>query len=418
MSNSKLIKFFLIIITLIFPHKILAVNASILISEIMYDYPASDNKREWLEVKNISDQDILINSNWRVNDGSNHLLILFQGQDILPKNSYIIIAEDPPTFLLDHPNFNGIIYKSAISLTNQAENLKISPDSGQTWITEASYNKEMGANGDGKTLEWDDFWQLWRPSFIIAGTPGRINSSLTDLPRNTQNIFINEILANPSVNQDNEFIEIYNHSDEEVDLSAWLLDDGPNSGSSPYIIAANTKIGPKNYLFFYNKQTNLNLDNNGDTVRLLFPNQNEAQVIFYPKSDQDLSYQRTAQGNWQFSPSITPGKENIYYPLESANFAQEFVAPAKQENKNNITASALLQKDIAKNTLQKNIINESQETPNQTKEILEEIIQGSQNLPETPSKELTKPAKNLIIGANIFAILLLFLLWKRPTPVI
>ncbi len=87
---------------------------------------------------------------------------------------------------------------------------------------------------------------------------------------------INEFLARPGFdwNQDgrvdvfDEFIEIKNVGNVEVNLSGWKLDDAANLGSTMFTIPSVT-LKPGQHIVFYSLATNILLSDGGDTVRLL-----------------------------------------------------------------------------------------------------------------------------------------------------
>ena len=87
------------------------------ISEIMYDAPGTDTKREWIEIYIDAESDI--DSIRIIENDVRHTLT---GDIVtIPAESYVVIASDTDTFLSDHPNFNGIVLDSVFSLLNQGE---------------------------------------------------------------------------------------------------------------------------------------------------------------------------------------------------------------------------------------------------------------------------------------------------------
>jgi len=125
----------------------------------------------------------------------------------------------------------------------------------------------------------------------------------------TQNIIINEFMANPSGKDDEEeWIEIYNDSDSVTDISGWQLDD-IDGGSKPFIFPKNTLIAPKSYIVFSRQITNIALNNDKDGVRLLLPEGVVFQEINYEKPPLGKSSARTDEGFVWSVP--TPGAINI-----------------------------------------------------------------------------------------------------------
>ncbi|MBU2595705.1 lamin tail domain-containing protein [Patescibacteria group bacterium] len=128
----------------------------------------------------------------------------------------------------------------------------------------------------------------------------------------SKNIIVNELFPHPSAGTDNEFIELYNASNEDVDLSGWILDDG-EAGSSPFFIPVGKIIKANSYLVFYKKETKISLNDDGDSARLFWPdNILVSSSEQYTKADYDMSWSRNINNNWLFSATVTPGSANIF----------------------------------------------------------------------------------------------------------
>jgi len=126
-------------------------------------------------------------------------------------------------------------------------------------------------------------------------------------------IIISEIYPN-SEGRDNrngsyEWIEIYNDSDREVNLSGWMIDDVLEKGSKPYIIG-NEVIEAGKYKIFDAAYTKIALNNTGDEVNLLWPDGAVVDKVKYEKADEGLSFNLSNKGDWFWSSVITPEEEN------------------------------------------------------------------------------------------------------------
>lgn len=136
----------------------------------MYDLDGTDTDREWVEIKNTSSATIDL-SGWKFNDGSNHVLNIPPanggvGDIHLEAGDFAILASNASVFLSEHPNFSKTVIDTVMSLSNTADTIKIVSDTGDV-VHEVSYQSDMGANGDGKTL------QLYNGSYIAASpSPG------------------------------------------------------------------------------------------------------------------------------------------------------------------------------------------------------------------------------------------------------
>lgn len=126
-------------------------RAQLAITEIMYDLSGSD-LNEWIEVQNISSQSVDLSNYKLFENNSNHGLKVFQGDANILAGSYAIIANDPSAFLSEYTNFNGTIFDSSFNLSNTGETLVIR-DSSSLDIDTVIYTSDMGANGDGMSLQ-------------------------------------------------------------------------------------------------------------------------------------------------------------------------------------------------------------------------------------------------------------------------
>jgi len=148
-------------------------SAQVLISEIMYNPEGTDSGREWVEFYNSGDAGVDISEYKFFENGTGHKLKLILGDTILDSDKYVVIADNSEKFLIDYPDFDGDLFDSAFSLKNTGEEIAILNDSG-TEIDSFEYSADLGANGDGNSLQLND-------GFFVGAepTPGIKN---TDKP--------------------------------------------------------------------------------------------------------------------------------------------------------------------------------------------------------------------------------------------
>jgi len=160
------------------------VFGQIIISEVMYDLSGTDTDREWVEIQNSGTESITIttgsgNGSWRFSDTSPHTLTIFSGETTLIAGQYAVIAKNSTQFLIDYPSFSGTLFTSAISLPNTTATLSVKDGTGNILDTYV-YNSEMGAKGDGNSL------QKVSGSFSVGlPTPGAVNSTGQVVAENT-----------------------------------------------------------------------------------------------------------------------------------------------------------------------------------------------------------------------------------------
>jgi len=138
-----------------------------------------------------------------------------------------------------------------------------------------------------------------RDGVILAVSKGKDYSTIR----------INEFLPVPSFGQ-REFIELYNTGASTMDLSGLRIDDALNKGASPKKIKKGSTIGPKGFLLI---KGSFGLDNKGDTVNLIDPENNVIDSHTYSKNPgKNKSIGRSPDGGavWNVFPIPTPGASN------------------------------------------------------------------------------------------------------------
>ena len=121
---------------------------------------------------------------------------------------------------------------------------------------------------------------------------------------------ISEILPNPVGSDTTEFVELFNPTDEDLDISGLKLDD-EEGGSKAYTFPDNTIILAHEYKVFGRQDTKLALNNTSDSVRILYPDGTIIQEIRFDDVVEGVSYVRDSEGTWLWTSNITPGAENF-----------------------------------------------------------------------------------------------------------
>ncbi len=129
-------------------------------------------------------------------------------------------------------------------------------------------------------------------------------------------IILNELLpdpVSPLSDSSDEFIELYNPNNTDVNLSGWILKD---AGGTSYILK--DKIVPAlGYLTVLSSESSLSLNNSGDVVYLYSPDNNLV--------DESADYGNAKPGitwavigdTWSWSSSPTPGTVNSTIYVEA-----------------------------------------------------------------------------------------------------
>ena len=122
-------------------------------------------------------------------------------------------------------------------------------------------------------------------------------------PPSAGDVVINEYVARSSVT---EWVELYNTTATDLDISGHYIDDIANGGGSPKQIPANTIISAGGY---YVMEFNSFLNNGGDDVRFLDTSQTALDSTTYSSATNEYSWYRTPDGGaWSGTESDTPTK--------------------------------------------------------------------------------------------------------------
>jgi len=296
----------ILIILLLFP---CFVNASVVINEIAWMGTETSYNDEWIKLYNNGDDVNLDEWVLKADDGS--LEINLEG--IIPaKGFYLLERSDDETV----PGVTAnLIYKG--SLDNKGENLKLYNNSGAL-IDQVDCQDGWFA-GDNKTKETmkkvGDNWQTGQEPIE---TPKTENSIREELPKPEpekatpisypSSIIFNEILPSPEgADSENEWIEIYNQNNFEVDLSGWIIKDTIGSTKS-YTLS--TTISPHGYLLLKRPETKITLNNDNDGLVLLNPNKKTVDSVSFGKVPQNQSYSKISS-SWSWTTTLTPNSKNI-----------------------------------------------------------------------------------------------------------
>ena len=133
-------------------------------------------------------------------------------------------------------------------------------------------------------------------------------------------IIFSEILPSPKgADETEEWIEIFNKNNFEIDLSGWQIMDKAGK-TSAYAIPAGIKISAMEFLVLWRQETKIILNNDGDGLDLTNPGGEITDSVSYKKTTLGQSY-GLINSNWVWSENPTPGAVNII-PAKSSAFAK------------------------------------------------------------------------------------------------
>ena len=144
--------------------------------------------------------------------------------------------------------------------------------------------------------------RAWDLSDVAGGSPGGPEAYR---PSPLRNVMVNELLANPASGQTG-FVELYNHSGTQVDLSGCVLTD--DATANKFILPANTVMAAAGYLSIPESQLGFSMKPAGGL--LLFRNPDGSRVL------DAVSYEPQANG---VSLGRWPDGSRDFYPLTAAS---------------------------------------------------------------------------------------------------
>jgi len=307
------------------------IAGSVIINEIAWmgtDISAND---EWIELYNTAGQEINL-SGWKL-----------KAEDGSPEISLEGFIASEGFYLLERTDDNaapeaaaGLIYSGAMN--NSGENLNLYDSSNN--LADQIICSDGWPAGDNKTKEtMQKINSEWKTA---QATPGRKNKELEieeSVPppeaSYPDGVMINKIMPSPEgADSVNEYIEIKNTNNFEVDLSGWILRD-KRGGGKEYVLEE--KIAALSSLTLFRPKTKITLNNDGDGLELFNPKKEIADAVDFGKAQTGIAFVRTAQG-WQWdvpksdkteisaSPGIAP--EQTPQKVESGDRVEFDLSPS------------------------------------------------------------------------------------------
>ncbi len=233
----------------------------------------------------------------------------------IPGGSYLVLAAAPA----DISSVYGItnVMGPYIGSLKHAETLELLDERTNVLLTVPYtdvYPWPVATGGTGHSLvlgnptygEGDP--RAWDLSDSTGGSPGQLDPYT---PSPLRAVVINEILPhseNPAVPQ---FIELYNHSTNPVNLAGCILTDDPTTNK--FVMPTGTLVGPAGFVAFTQAQLGFTLNGAGATLYFLKPDGTRVldAVQFGAQAD-GISYGRWPDGANDFYAftTNTPGTNN------------------------------------------------------------------------------------------------------------
>lgn len=309
-------------------------RTALTISEIMF-HPAPRPDGRDLEFVEV------FNSRSIFADISGHRLagaldFTFPEGTIVPAGGFVVVARNPDDFRAVY-GLTNVLGGYPAGMDDRSGVVELRSRIGAV-LVEAPYDTDpewpAAADGGGHSLvlskpsygERDA--RAWSASGFKGGSPGRWDSPVVEpLSR----VVINEIRAR-SRTPDLDYMELYNHSNEAVDLSGAFLSDTPSVAK--FRIPPGTIIPPRGFLAFDENTLGFRLSAGGDTAWFTAPdNSRVLDAMRFEAQALGAAYGRSPDGapTIRTLASATPGNANAA-PLLSEVVINELMFHPISEN--------------------------------------------------------------------------------------
>lgn len=289
-------------------------KTQIVFSEIMYKpAPRTDgNNCEFIE---------LYNSQPWFHDISHYQIVCadmqyqFPAGTILPGGGYVVVAASPQSVEAVY-GITNVLGPYTGSL-KKAETLELLDEQSNVLLTvpyTATFPWPTAADGTGHSIvlanpsygEGDP--RAWDISDVVGGSPGAMEAYR---PSPLRSVVINEILAHAEAPGEAEFVELYNHSVQSVDVSGCVLTDDP--ATNRFVAPAGSLIPAGGFLSFDESQLGFALNPAGETLYLIEPDrQRVLDSVQFTGQPDGTSWGRWPDGanDFYFLQTRTPGTNN------------------------------------------------------------------------------------------------------------
>jgi beta-lactamase superfamily II metal-dependent hydrolase len=254
-------------------HTFSAVNPEdikVVFSEVFYDTPGTDSEEEWIELYNNSPVDVDI-SGWKIIDdnGSGSSYTIPQGS-IMAAGTYFTVAVNSTGFNNLY-GYDADVYGNIPGLNNSGDALVLRNKSGADMDAvgwEGGYNGNLPdgwgstsapSASTGETIvrsdptDDTDTYSDW----TSAGNNGYPQTQFMNDPNSMTVVFSEIYYDTVGTDSVEEWIELYNNSPMEVDISGWTITDNNGTGAT-YTIPQGKKIAAYSYYTIAANSTGFN----------------------------------------------------------------------------------------------------------------------------------------------------------------
>jgi hypothetical protein len=279
----------------------------VLINEFVSDPLTGEN--EWVELYNPSGGKISLDG-WTVSDGTGAETPLSGG--FAEDNYYFFVAEKFKG-ALNNDGDEIILYSDMHNLIDKVVYGKFGDQPGN--------NAPAPGKGESTALKTDGRKVIFdKDGYAVTATPTKGKTNIISAPvsagdttattstESSAAVAITEIFPNPvGSDREGEFIEFYNSTDKEIDLTGWRIEiKGGRIFEFGKFFNPTRTLAAGEYFALTRPVSNLVLDNNGGTIRLYAPGKSRAaQSLEYGLAAEGLSFVDTEKINLKNAASST-----------------------------------------------------------------------------------------------------------------
>jgi hypothetical protein len=196
----------------------------------------------------------------------------FPPHTTIPGGGFFVVAASPP----DMESVYGLsnVFGPYTGSLKKSETLTLIDERGAVLLTVPYASTPpwpVGANGEGHSIvlakptygEGDP--RAWDISDVTGGSPGRMDAFR---PSPLRDVVINEFLAHTDP-PDYDYVELYNHSTNSVDISGCILTD--DAATNRFVIPNGTILPPRGFISFSETDMGFGLDAAGETIYFINP---------------------------------------------------------------------------------------------------------------------------------------------------
>jgi hypothetical protein len=288
-------------------------RTGLVISEIMYHPAPREDGRELEFVELFNSQPVPEDlSGFRL---TGTISYTFPEGTVLPAGGFLVLAKSAQDLEAVY-GIRNVLGPYSRSLKTESGVVQLRNSIG-AMLLEAEYSAlppwPAAAGGAGHSLVLarpsygEGNLEAWAPSTLKGGSPGRVDPVFPDP---LEKVVINEFLAHtdePLL----DYIELYNHSNESVDLSGAFLSDRPHVNK--FQIPAGTILPPRGFVVFDEIELGFALSAAGEAIYFTNPeNTRVIDAIRFGAQANGISMGRHPDGAPEFHllAALTPGGPN------------------------------------------------------------------------------------------------------------